>query len=373
MAREPTISQLAGGMLMVGVRGASPDDPVLRADLEACRETSVGGVILFDVDLPTMVEMTRSGVGTSEARARAVRNILSPAQTRSLIEHLRLTLGLGLLVSVDQEGGSVARLSPARGFTPHPSQRDLGTMAAAVARQHMDAMWAEIASCDFDISFAPCVDVALNSENRVVVANGRCFSGDPRVVTERAGQSLAAARSAGVIACLKHYPGHGSSAGDSHAGFVDITRAYDADIELAPYHELLGMFGGDVPMVMTGHLFDATIDRDHPASLSFEHTTRRLREGLGFGGVVVTDALDMGAVTSRYGLDEACILAINAGADLLLDANNAPGSARVCPAPAMHEAIMRGVVDGCIAGGEDRLRASWRRLEAIRNCRRQVR
>lgn len=373
MAHEPSIAEAAGRMLMVGVSGATLDDPALRQDLEACREARVGGVILFDVDVPAMRGLIDSGMDAAEARSRASRNILSPRQTRELIASLRERLGPGLLVGVDQEGGAVARLSPARGFTAHPAQQELGAMPAAEARQRMDAMWAEIAACGFDIGFAPCVDVALNRENSVVVANGRCYSHDHRIVTERAAQSLEAAARAGVTACLKHFPGHGSSADDSHTGFVDITRTHDADAELAPYRALLNPATPGAPMVMMGHLFDANIDRDHPASLSFEHTTCRLREGIGFEGVIVTDALDMGAVASRYGPEEACILAINAGADLLLDANNAAGAARACPVGAMHEAVVRAVADGRIDGGEDRLRASWRRLDAVRGGRRQVR
>jgi len=373
VAREPSDHELVGAMLMVGVRGATRDDPVLRTDVEACRQAHVGGVILFDVDLPTMRGLMDAGAGQADARSRAVRNIVSPRQVRGLVGLLRELLGEGVLVGVDQEGGAVARLSPARGFTAHPSQQELGSMPAGDARARMDAMWAEIAACALDISFAPCVDVALNRENRVVVANGRCFSSDAAIVAERAGQSLEAAARAGVAACLKHFPGHGSSADDSHTGFVDITRTHDDVVELAPYRTLLGPGAPGTPMVMTGHLFDASVDRDHPASLSYEHTTRRLREGLGFDGVVVTDALDMGAVTGRYGLEEACVLAINAGADLLLDANNAPGSARECPATAMHGAVTRALVDGRIVGGRDRLRASWRRLAALRAGRRQVR
>jgi beta-glucosidase-like glycosyl hydrolase len=117
---------------------------------------------------------------------------------------------------------------------------------------------------------------------------------------------------------------------------------------------------------MTGHLVHSGIDRDHPASLSRAWTTGVLRERLGFEGVVVVDSLDMGAVAARYAPDEALALAVHAGADLLMDCNNAPARegerARPCPAPAMAEALRRALREGRIEGGLDRLEASAQRI-----------
>jgi beta-N-acetylhexosaminidase len=361
---EPSIERVIGRMLMVGLRGASPFDPDFTHDIGVCRDTGVGGVILFDVDMPTYSTRMAAGDSTVEARRASPRNIESPMQALFLTGRIAERLG-HVLIGVDQEGGSVARLAPSRGFDELPSATKFGTLSDRAQAVAAEQLANSIAQAGFNTSFAPCVDLSLNPANTVVVANERCYSPDPDVVARSAMAVCRAFDAAGIAACLKHFPGHGSSSGDSHLGFVDITRSHRADLELGPYRTLIGAGGAPVPMVMTGHLFHADIDASHPASLSREHTTLLLRRRLGFEGVIVTDSLDMGAIAQRYGPDEACVLAVNAGADLLLDANNAPGPARACPAPAMHEAILRALRDGRILGGEERIRESVRRVARL--------
>lgn len=371
-------ASLIGRLLMVGVRGASPDDPLLRADLAACREARCRAVILFDAHAPTLAPLLAAGTPRDEALSRSPRNILSPAQLRELTVHIRDTLGPGTIVAVDQEGGEVARLSPRRGFPCTLSAEAVGALPTdARAREH-DALAHGVAQAGFNLNFAPCVDVAVNTANPIIAGKRRAYSSDPSLVATCAAESLGAHRRAGVRACLKHFPGHGSSAADSHLGFTDITTTWQEDAELAPYRALLGRAhtgagASNVPFVMTGHLFHARLDPDHPASLSRAVTTGLLRETLGFGGAVVTDSLDMRAIAQRYSPEEACLLAFNAGADLLLDANNmppAPGTAgahapdRPCPAPAMQEAIARAVRDGRIPGALQRIRESAARIDA---------
>lgn len=368
MPHEPSISEVIGRMIMVGIRGASLDDPATREDLDACKTAHVGGVILFDVDMPEYSRLTAGGTPKPTARDLAPRNILSTTQVQRLIFDLRSGISNHILVAIDQEGGQVTRISRILRERSEP-----GFVAASLL-QHVSLatsvhrMTSIIASLGFNVNFAPCVDVAVNPDNPIVVVNGRCISADPNLVIKSAREWARISANLGVTPCLKHFPGHGSSTSDTHAGFVDITSSFRPEIELAPYRTLIS--DDDLPptMVMTGHLFDAAVDPEHPASLSAAHTTGLLRETLGFKGVVVTDSLDMGAITQRYSVEEACILAINAGADILLDANNSPGPPRACPAPLMHEAIMRALSLGRIAGGEDRLRQSWRRIEAMRSA-----
>lgn len=376
-------ASLIGRLLMVGVRGASPDDTLLRADLAACREARCRAVILFDAHAPTLAPLLAAGVPRDEALSRSPRNILSLAQTRELTAHIREALGPGTIVGVDQEGGEVARLSPRRGFPCTLSAEAVGALPPdARAREH-DSLAHGVARAGFNLNFAPCVDVAVNPTNPIIAGKRRAYSADPSLVATCAAESLAAHRRAGVRACLKHFPGHGSSAADSHLGFTDITATWQEDAELAPYRALLGRShtgagAADIPFVMSGHLYHARLDPDHPASLSRAVTTGLLRESLGFRGAVVTDSLDMRAIAQRYSPEDACVLALNAGADLLLDANNMPHAAgsltaeRPCPAPAMHEAIARALRDGRIPGGLERIRESAARIDAAMGFTRAV-
>lgn len=356
-------ASILGRLVMVGVRGATPDDPALREDLDACREARCRAVILFDVDLPAMDALRAQGVPDGEARARAARNILSPDQLATLTAHIRSTLGAGTIIAIDQEGGRVARLSPSRAFPQ--------TLAAfAVGMLDDDAQEAEaakladaVARAGINLNFAPCVDLASNPDNPVIARLDRAYSAKHRVVTECAESLIRAQTRAGVMSCLKHFPGHGSSSTDSHLALPDITRSFNSEHELAPYHDLRARCPRDPLWVMTAHLLHRAIDPDLPASLSRAHTTNILRKQVLFDGPVITDSLDMRAIADRFAPDEAAVLAINAGADVLLDANNSPGKPRPCPAPALVEALARALKDNRIPGGLERLRISAQRVE----------
>lgn len=366
------IDDVIGRMLMVGVRGASLEDPQLHEDLAACREARAKGVILFDVDLPTASALERQGLGRAEARRRAARNIRAPAQTAALCETIREALGDDVLIAVDQEGGRVARLSPERGFDEGPTPEAFGGMDSDGRVRAARELARQVARAGFNLDFAPCVDVGLNRESPIIARLGRAFSSDERLVTACAATVIDALHEVGVGACLKHFPGHGSALDDSHDGLPDITACWDARRELFPYELLLRLPPEDARagFVMTGHLFHREVDSGHPASLSRAWTTGVLRERLGFQGVVVVDSLDMGAIAGRYSPEDALVLAVNAGADLLLDCNNAPSlegrGARRCPAPEMARALRRALEAGRLEGGPDRLDASAERIARSR-------
>lgn len=171
----------------------------------------------------------------------------------------------------------------------------------------------------FNLDFAPCVDLNVNSQSPAIGALGRSFSADPRRVSADAQAFAQGLGSAGVLSCLKHFPGHGSAAGDSHLGFTDVTTTWDSS-EPVPYRALIGQDAVD--MVMTAHVFNAALDPEYPASLSWRITTGLLRGDLGFTGVIVTDDLQMRAVTDKYSLEQTVRLALDAGADILLFGNN---------------------------------------------------
>ncbi len=352
------IERLAGGRLMVGFRGSGPEEPGFCEDIDACREAGVGGVILFDVDVPAMRAAIKAGVPAADARARATRNIRSRAQLRELVGLLREILGAELLIAIDQEGGAVARLGPGRGFAPAPSAAEFARMTPVEQAAAAAELVRPLAAAGICVNFAPCVDLALAKEGGIARA-GRAFGADPEQVIACGQRVLEAHAAAGVTACLKHFPGHGSAAADSHEALPDITQAH-REAELAPYRALRA------PMVMTGHLLHRRLDPQLPASLSPAVTTTLLRGDIGFEGVIVTDSLDMRAIRDRWSAPEAALLALRAGADLALDAHNLT-SARACEAVAMRDAIARAARDGDLDA--DGLRASADKIKSLIHSR----
>lgn len=348
MKLSPEIDRAIGRMLMVGVRGAAPGDPALEHDLDACRDARVGGIILFDRDVAT-------GAG---------RNVGSPEQLRDLTAHIRARLGEGVIIGIDQEGGRIARLRPEHGFPRTVTAAEYARMRAILRATAAATLARAVAEAGLTLNFAPCVDVALEPGSEIIAGLGRSFSRDPEEVAACASEVIEAHRRVGVRTCLKHFPGHGSARGDTHRGLVDITGTFDDEVELLPYRRLLGAPLVRRPWaVMTGHLVHAGVEGDLPASMSRAWTTGVLRERLGWQGVVVTDSIDMDAIRERWPPEEATVLAINAGADLVLNAFNARDQHPICPAQTMRQSTERALGEGRIEGGEERLLASLRRLE----------
>lgn len=307
----PELRRMAGQMLLVGFRGAEPLDAEGRplAILRQIPEQGLGGVILFDRDART---------------GQTGRNVASPEQLRRLTAALSSAAreaGLPpLFLAVDQEGGRVQRLKSAYGFPDTPPAAELcpeGDPAPALAAG--EAIGRTLRAAGLNLDFAPVCDVNVNPENPVIGGIGRSFSGDPARVAACAGAFARGLRSHGVLTAAKHFPGHGSSRDDSHQGFTDVSETW-SDAELAPFAALLRENLAD--MVMTAHVFNRRLDPALPATLSERTITGLLRQRLGFGGVVVTDDLQMRAVAAHYGFKAALRLAVLAGADVLLIGNN---------------------------------------------------
>ncbi|MFK7883694.1 MAG: glycoside hydrolase family 3 N-terminal domain-containing protein [Phycisphaerales bacterium] len=342
------IEQLCGRLIMVGIRGGSMDDERTSEDVRACRDTNVGGVVLFATDL---------GEGGD-------RNIHHPEQLRRFIANLRQELGTDLIVSIDQEGGQVARLRPERGFEPHVSAASFGRMEPFGQRAQARSQAKQLASLGIDLNFAPCVDLLLDPESPAIGAKDRAFSRSSKATSDCARVWIEEHARMGVRCCVKHFPGHGSAQDDTHEGLVDLTETYNETEELEVFESLIKLYG-DQLAVMTAHLIHRDIDQHHPASLSRAHTGGLLRARLGFEGVVITDSLDMGAITQRFKPEEAMILAINAGADILLDGANMVGQIRPAAALSMHRALVDAVENEKIRGGVDRIAQSAARVERL--------
>lgn len=305
-------------MTMLGIRGASPGDPELEKDLDACAHAGVRMVILFDRDLAT----------------GGARNVRSPRQVRALTDHVRSRLGGDALIAIDQEGGRVQRFTRAHGFAGWPSARAFALLSEDEQWADARSMAVALRDAGITLNFAPCVDVNINPASPVIGALGRSFSAEPEEVSACAERMVRAHREAGIGCVLKHFPGHGSASADSHHDLVDIYPSWERERELAPYRSMMGERVG----VMTGHLMLAQLDAKYPASLSRAVTTGVLREELGFAGPVFTDALDMEGVRARWSLEETIRLAVDAGADVLVHACN---SARGEYAPDVARAMER--------------------------------
>ncbi|MFQ5828858.1 MAG: glycoside hydrolase family 3 protein [Candidatus Methylomirabilia bacterium] len=300
---DPALSSRLGELLLVGFAGTAVEGNTevhhLICDLK------VGGVILFEQDTAT----------------GAPRNITSPEQlarlTRDLQALARLCAGRPLLIAADSEGGAVIRLSPRSGYSPTFSAREMGELGDLVVTE-LEALriGAMLRQAGINWNLAPVVDLALNPLNPVIVARDRAFSAYPEQVVTHARAYLHGMRDGGLLTTLKHFPGHGSSWEDSHLGFVDVTETASLELELGPYREL--MREGLVDSVMTAHVFNRKLDADYLATLSQRIISGLLRGELGFDGVVVSDDLLMGAILKHYGLEEASLLALQAGVDMLL-------------------------------------------------------
>jgi beta-N-acetylhexosaminidase len=290
--------------LIVGIRGKQRGDETLERDLDACAEAGVAGVIYFSKDL--LVD--------------GLRNIQSPSQLADLSAYIRERLSDRTIISVDQEGGRVARLTPDLGFAPLPSARELATMSDTERRDLLDASCREMASCGITLNFAPCVDVPVDAGGPVIAALGRTFGDDAATVSRVAADVVGAHRRHDLTPCLKHFPGHGSASADSHKALPDVTNSWRREAELQPFIDLLA---NDI-WVMTAHLFHRHLDADAPASLSRRVTTGLLRNELGFDGKIVTDSLDMAGARADGSLADTLRRAADAGADYLLHGCNSP-------------------------------------------------
>jgi len=306
-----------GARFMVGVRGARPGDPLLEADLDACVRAGIKGVVLFDRDV----------------RTGGKRNVESKEQVRALVAYTRERLGDGARIAIDQEGGSVTRLKPEHGFAPIPTAREMSELSDTALRAIAKDLASDLRDVGIDTNFAPCVDLDLGSP--VISGLGRSFGAREDVI-RCASILIEEHEGAGVTACVKHFPGHGSAPDDSHEKLPDVTDLF-SDLELEPYERLLL---SDVPprAVMTAHLLHRGLDPERPASLS-RPITRMLRERFGFSGLIYTDSLDMGAVRRRFALADAARLALGAGADIVVHACNSPLGETAADVASVVEAI----------------------------------
>jgi beta-N-acetylhexosaminidase len=278
-----------GQRFMVGFEGQAAS-----SDVKALiREFGVGHVVLF-----------ARNVAAPEQVAELVRELQSAARGASHAQPL--------FVAVDQEGGRVARLK--QPWTVWPAARAVGrTGSADTAREMGRALAEELRACGIRYDFAPCVDVDTNPRNPVI--GDRSFSDDPDLVARLGAAMIEGLQQGGVAASAKHFPGHGDTEVDSHLELpsVDHSRSRLDEVELRPFRAAIA---ASVASVMTSHVLVREIDDARPATLSPAVITGLLRQELGYGGVVVTDDLEMQALAKHWRPAQIAVLGAQAGCDL---------------------------------------------------------
>ena len=346
-ADDAELKQQIGQMLIIGFRGTeiSENSYIVRT----ARDINIGGVILFDYD-----------VSSSSFQ----RNIINPDQTKALIARLKKfsNQSAPLLIAVDAEGGHVNRLKEKYGFIAMPSPQELGARDNPEhTKKTASNLAAQLSDLGFNVNFAPVVDVNVNPDNPIIGRLERSFSKDPNKVAEQAGAFINAHQEQNIITALKHFPGHGSSQDDSHLGMVDITNSWQ-DKELIPFEKLIEQDKTD--MVMTAHIMNKNIDPDYPATLSPLFLQNILRHQLKFDGVIVSDDIQMGAITEHYGFEDALIRAVNAGCDLLIISNNGKVYDEQAPRKAM-DIIFQAVKENKIP--RQRITESFNRIQVLKS------
>jgi beta-N-acetylhexosaminidase len=300
---EVPLDQKIGQMLIAGFRGV--DIASTGQFKEHIRSCHLGGIILYDRDVMT---------GSDK------RNVESPAQVKKLVSDLQHEARSPLLVTIDQEGGMVDRLSAQRGFASSVSASYLGKCDdVSNTREHSCIIADTLSNIGVNLNLAPVVDLNINRLNPIIGQRERSFSPDPKKVIIHASAFIEGHRQKGVLCCLKHFPGHGSSTTDSHLGFTDVSETW-SEIELLPFQHLIQ--NGLADTVMISHVFLDRLDSQFPATLSAPIIKDTLRGQLKFDGVVISDDLQMGAITQHYGFETALRKAINAGTDLITLGNN---------------------------------------------------
>ncbi|MCI8514220.1 MAG: glycoside hydrolase family 3 protein [Lachnospiraceae bacterium] len=284
-------------------------------------------------------------------------NLVSWEQTTAMLSEVQKFSyeieGLPLFLCVDEEGGRVARVAGSGVF----QVENVGPMAAVASKEEAyrcgDTIGAYLSELGFNVDFAPDADVLTNPGNSAI--GDRSFGPDAEAVTNRAAAYSDGLHAHGILSTFKHFPGHGATEADTHAGYAYTGRTYEELMraELKPFAAAQSL---GVDFVMAAHIsLPAVTGDDTPCSLSERMLTDILRGELGFQGLIVTDALNMGAISQNYASSTAAVMAVKAGADLLLMPEDLD---------AAFSGIYGAVMDGSIT--EERINESVRRILSVK-------
>jgi beta-N-acetylhexosaminidase len=323
-----------GQQLIIGLSG-----PSLTVDEKKfIIENNIGGVVLFG------------------------RNLQTPEQIRDLcaeVQSLRFETPdkTPLFISIDMEGGRINRLSAP--FTQWPSLKKLGDLDnPTVAFHFSQRMGVELMAVGINVDFAPCVDVFTNPKNTVI--GDRAISNDPHKVERMVSALIRGYIKSGIISCAKHFPGHGETVADSHLKLPVENATLDRlnSVELIPFRKALR---SRVDMVMTSHIHFKNIDAKWPVTFSEFFLKQLIREEMKFRGLVITDDLGMKAIADNYEAADVPVLALKAGADILLYCNEPEAP------PVAMDSILDAVVQGRLQKAD--LEASYRRIMDLKKLK----
>jgi len=242
-------------------------------------------------------------------------NITTFEGTRALTDSIIEFSALPPFIGIDEEGGTVSRLRGVPGYAPQPTAREVGASGDAINAYNAGSIIGEaLLTIGVNVNFAPVADVLVNPQNRVI--GSRSFGVDPDLVSDMVSAFQAGLHSQGIMSAPKHFPGHGSTAEDSHFGAAIIQSSLD-NLSSVEYKPFIRAINEGAAFIMTGHIIAPEID-NLPATLSRYFITDVLRNALGFNGIIVTDAMNMGAITDYHTCADAAVMAILAGVDMIL-------------------------------------------------------
>lgn len=278
-------------------------------------------------------------------------NMESKDQVKEMIDNSQSYSKVGLFISTDEEGGMVNRLMNTVGTTYIDSMYNYKDEGIQKAHDNAYTIASDMAALGFNMDFAPVADVWSNPDNTVI--GERAYSDDYSQAAELVGSAVKGFEDGGVMCTLKHFPGHGDTAEDSHYSSAYVRRTKDeimAD-EMQPF--TAGIDAG-AEFVMVGHLIVPDID-ELPATLSYKITTEMLRNEMHFDGIAITDSLAMSSIADNYGVGESAVMSIKAGIDMLLDPTDIDTAI---------DAVVQAVESGDIT--EDRIDDSVRKILALK-------
>ena len=253
-------------------------------------------------------------------------NMVNKEQTESMITHIQSFAkddeGIPLFISVDEEGGKVARAADSLGTTKFNPMYTYRSKGASTARDNAKTIASDLSSLGFNLDFAPVADTWSNPENTVI--GQRAYSDDYSEAAELVAAAVKGFHSGGVACTLKHFPGHGDTAEDTHEGAAYVDKSLE-QLKTEDFIPFMAGIKAGADMVMVGHITVPSIDTV-PATLSSVIIQDVLRKDLGFKGVVITDALNMGALANTYSQADAALKAFQAGNDILLCTGDLEGA-----------------------------------------------
>lgn len=288
-------------------------------------------------------------------------NLQNPDQTRTMLSNTQQyaieRMGFPVFLSVDEEGGQVARVgsNSAFGVEKIGNMSDVGSRGdTQEAYEIGNTIGAYLNDLGFNMDAAPDTDVLTNPENQVV--KYRSFGSDPELVAKMAASELKGLNDQGIIGMYKHFPGHGGTTADSHEGYAYVDDTLD-ELRSGAFIPFQDGIDNGIPVIMVSHISCPNVTGDNtPATLSKMLITDILRGEMGFDGMVITDALNMGAITAQYSSSEAAVAALNAGADMLLMPEDFQSA---------YQGVLSAVENGTVT--EERIDESVRRILEVKS------